>query len=182
MSIGNWRGCIAFTLTEEGGLVDEPGDPGGLTNFGISQAAYPGLDIRALTRAGAEDIYARDYWRAVRGDDLPPGVDLMVFDEAVNAGVGMSAEILQRCLGVTADGVIGTEETVPAVRATEPVGLIKALGAAQLAHYQSLMGWAEFGAGWAGRVTRRQAAALEMARAAAPTTLAQAAGRAARNG
>ncbi len=162
MSAGNWAACVAFTLGEEGGLCDDPGDPGGLTNFGISQRAYPDVDIRGLTREGAGAIYRRDYWAHVRGDELPPGVDLMVFDMAVNAGVARSAEILQRCLGVDADGVIGEAQTMPAVRSAVPRALVRALGAAQLAFYESLPGWNEFGRGWGGRVARRQAAALGM--------------------
>ena len=163
MSGANWPACIAFTLAEEGGLVDAPGDTGGLTNFGISQAAYPALDIRGLTRAGAEAIYRGDYWGAVRGDELASGVDLMVFDMAVNAGVARSAEILQRSLGVAADGVIGEAVTIPAARAADAGLLVAALGAAQLAFYESLSGWNEFGRGWGGRVGRRLARAKVMA-------------------
>ncbi|MDE2105499.1 MAG: hypothetical protein KGL39_50195 [Patescibacteria group bacterium] len=161
MSADNWPACIAFTLDEEGGLCDTPGDPGGLTNFGISQRAYPDLDIRNLTRAAAETIYGRDYWPKVSGDSLPAGVDLMVFDMAVNAGTRESAMILQRCVGVTADGIVGPL-TLLAVKGTDLIGLIKSLRAAQLAFYESLDGWAEFGQGWTVRVQRRVEAALAM--------------------
>lgn len=161
MTAANWNACVTFTLGEEGGLSDDPGDPGGLTNFGISQRAYPGVDIRNLTRDGAVAIYHRDYWDRVAGDALPSGVDLMVFDMAVNAGVGRSAEMLQRCVGVAADGAIGPI-TLLAVKGSDAVRLIAALGAAQLAFYQALPGWAEFGRGWGGRVARRQATALAM--------------------
>lgn len=163
MSIGNWRSAVAFTLVEEGGLVDAEGDPGGLTNFGISQRSYPDVDIRALTADEARAIYRRDYWEKVQGDSLPVGIDLMVFDMAVNAGVARSAEILQRCLGVTVDGVIGAAETIPAASRAEAPALIAAMGAAQLAFYQSLPEWDEFGRGWGGRVERRRAEALRMA-------------------
>lgn len=163
MAAENWPACIAFTLQEEGGLSDTPGDPGGLTNFGISQRAYPGLDIRNLTKPAAETIYRRDYWNKVAGDALAAGVDLMVFDMGVNAGVGRSGEILQRCVGAAVDGVIG-QATLAAVRAMDAATLIKALGAAQLAFYEDLSGWSEFGRGWGGRVERRQATALTLAR------------------
>lgn len=162
MSAGNWNDCIAFTLREEGGLVDRLGDSGGLTNFGISQAAYPHLDIAGLTPEGAAAIYWRDYWERVAGSDLPLGVDLMVFDMAVNAGVAQSGMILQRCVGATPDGVIGGA-TMAAVADTAPTSLVVALGAAQLAFYESLSGWAEFGAGWSARCARRSAEARAMA-------------------
>jgi lysozyme family protein len=160
MSAASWPLAIEFTLTEEGGLTDDPGDSGGLTNFGISQAAFPDVDIRNLTRDGAEAIYRSEYWARVQGDDprMPTGVDLMVFDMAVNAGVKTSVMMLQRCLGVEADGDVG-EVTLEAAACAVPARLIVALGAAQLAFYQNLPGWAEFGRGWGGRVARRQAAA-----------------------
>jgi lysozyme family protein len=163
MSAPSWPLVVAFTLAEEGGLTDDPGDSGGLTNFGISQAAFPDVDIRNLTRDGAEAIYRSEYWARVQGDDprMLAGVDLMVFDMAVNAGVKTSAMMLQRCLGVEADGDIG-EITLEAVACAVPARLIAALGAAQLAFYQSLPGWAKFGRGWGGRVARRQAEAMTM--------------------
>ena len=161
MSAINWSACIAFTLAQEGGLVDDPSDPGGITNFGISKRAYPTLDIRALTAADANAIYHRDYWARIAGDSLPLGVDLMVFDEAVNASDDRSERILQRCLGVDIDGIIGPI-TLLAVRGADPARLIDALAAAQLAYYQSLPGWAEFGHDWGGRVARRQAQSQAM--------------------
>ena len=54
--------CIAHVLAAEGGLVNDPKDPGGVTKFGISQRSYPALDIRALTLDDAKTIYQRDYW------------------------------------------------------------------------------------------------------------------------
>ncbi|MBU6246482.1 MAG: hypothetical protein KGN77_01900 [Xanthomonadaceae bacterium] len=161
MSARNWLPCIDFTLASEGGLTNDAGDPGGLTNFGISQRAYPDLDIARLNQNDAETIYRRDYWNKVAGDALPAGIDLMVFDMAVNAGIGRSAEIFQRCLGVDADGVIGPA-TLAAVQCAAPGPLITAIGAAQLAFYQALPGWVEFGRGWAARVARRVDAATGM--------------------
>ena len=167
MSAPDWTTCIAFTLAAEGGLVDDPNDPGGLTNFGISQAAYPNVDIRALTPANASAIYAHDYWTPVQGDALPAGVDLMVFDMAVNAGVGESGKILQRCVGVDADGAIGPV-TLLAVKGAHAASLITSLSAAQLAYYQGLSGWTTFGQGWSARVSERTAHANALALGAAP--------------
>lgn len=171
MSIGNWRGCVAFTLQAEGGLVDDPNDPGGLTNFGISQRAYPGVDIRGLTAEAASNIYHRDYWERVAGDSLPMGVDLMVFDMAVNAGVAESARILQGCVGAAQDGVIG-DGTLAAVATAcasdNTMGLIDILANAQRAYYESLPEWPIYGAGWGARVTKRHGVARVMAWPSSP--------------
>lgn len=99
--------CIRAVLSEEGGLSDHPQDPGGLTKYGISSRAYPHLDIRALTMDAAIAIYRRDYWNPIRGMDLPPALALLVFDSAVNQGVGTAARLLQKAVGVTEDGSIG---------------------------------------------------------------------------
>lgn len=102
-----WKTAIDFVLKYEGGLVDNPSDPGGLTNFGISSRSYPSIDIRNLTRDDAEKIYKRDYWDAVHGDELPEPLAVAVFDSAVNQGAGTAKRMLQISLGVTVDGVIG---------------------------------------------------------------------------
>ena len=59
--------CIDFVLCEEGGLSNHPKDPGGLTQFGISQRSYPKLDIRRLTVDAAKAIYQRDFWARIQG-------------------------------------------------------------------------------------------------------------------
>ena len=105
--MGDFTRCIDVILAEEGGLSHHRRDPGGLTKFGISSRAYPQLDIARLTRDQAVSIYRADYWTPIRGDDLPPGLDLLVFDTAVNMGVITAAMLLQDALGVTMDGVIG---------------------------------------------------------------------------
>lgn len=58
----NFTRSIAFVLSVEGGLVNNPADPGGLTKYGISQRSYPDLDIRNLSIEDAKEIYFRDYW------------------------------------------------------------------------------------------------------------------------
>lgn len=87
-------------LRHEGGLVDHPSDPGGLTNMGISQRAYPHLDIRKLTREEAKALYRRDYWDRPRLGDIPdPGLAEQVFDLAVNGGSGRAFRLLHRTMG-----------------------------------------------------------------------------------
>jgi len=80
--------CITFVLKQEGGYVNDPRDAGGETNFGISKRAYPGLDIKALTVEQAKEIYSFDYWLKAGCDKLAWPDCLVVFDTAINMGVG----------------------------------------------------------------------------------------------
>lgn len=102
-----WQNAIDFVLSYEGGLVDNPSDPGGITNFGISSRSYPSLDIRALNKDEASEIYRRDFWDTVHGDELPGPMAVAVFDSAVNQGAGTAKRMMQVALGVTVDGIIG---------------------------------------------------------------------------
>ena len=106
----NFDVCLAFTLREEGGYVDDPADPGGATNMGITLATYrqwsdnPGLgstQVQDMTERTVRVIYRALYWNPLRADALPLGVDLSVFDMGVNAGIWRSARLLQRALRFT---------------------------------------------------------------------------------
>src|ERR1700719_3107773 len=94
--------CLAFTLKEEGGYSDDPADPGGATNMGITLATYrqwadnpnlAPLQVRDLSERTARAIYRSLYWNPLRADALPAGVDLSVFDMGVNAGIWGSARL-----------------------------------------------------------------------------------------
>ena len=109
--------CLAFTLREEGGYVDDPADPGGATNMGITLATYRewsdeanlgDAQVEDMTLKTARAIYRSLYWNPLRADALPPGVDLSVFDMGVNAGIWCSARLLQQSLGFTGDAVDGS--------------------------------------------------------------------------
>ncbi len=153
---------IRMIIRHEGGYVDDPDDPGGRTKYGISQRAYPDLDIAALTVDDAAEIYRRDYWDRVRGDDLPPAVAHVVFDAAVNMGVGVAIRLMQRQLGVAADGIIGPV-TLAAARDCDVRGFCRDYQVRRIRRYSSLPGWHKFGAGWSIRALRVLAEALEMA-------------------
>ncbi len=99
--------CVDVVLTEEGGTANHRRDPGGLTRFGISQRSYPSLDIASLTRDQAIALYKRDYWQPIRGDELPPGLALLLFDCAVNQGPVTAIQLLQASLRVAIDGQFG---------------------------------------------------------------------------
>lgn len=163
----NFERAVAIVLREEcgpgpdaTGLVDNPKDPGGLTKYGISQRAYPGLDIRNLSRADAVAIYRRDYWTAAHGDDLPWPLCLFVFDHAINAGPGQAIRLLQRALGtVQVDGVWGAATfsavqslTFPSLLGTRFFEFCRSYNAARVRYYLSLATAPTFGVGWCGRV------------------------------
>ena len=103
----NFDECLDHVLAYEGGYVNHPDDPGGETNLGISRRSYPEEDIKGMTRKRAAEIYKRDYWDAVCGDDLPSGIDFVAFDAAVNSGVSRGAKWVQRAVGANPDGRIG---------------------------------------------------------------------------
>lgn len=109
----------------EGGGVTV-NDTGGKTRWGISKRSHPNVDIDALTRNQALDIYHSSYWSPLRCDALSRGIDLIVFDCGVNMGVKTSAMLLQRVLRVHEDGVVGPE-TIAAVKSYRPQSELRAL-------------------------------------------------------
>lgn len=106
--MGGFEKAFEVVVGLEGGYVNDPHDPGGETKFGITKRQYPGEDIAGLTLARAQEIYRHDYWQAVRGDELPWPLALLVFDSAVNQGVGAAIRNLQATLGVKVDGDLGS--------------------------------------------------------------------------
>lgn len=142
-------------LAHEGGYVNHPSDPGGATNFGITErvaraAGYKG-DMRKLPRATAVDIYRTQYWARVQGDKLPPEVAFQVVDAAVNHGTGNAIRWLQRVVRVADDGIIGPV-TLAAVTKADPADLVLLFNASRLEFYASLTTFAQFGRGWCRRV------------------------------
>ncbi len=133
-----FKNCLAHVLLHEGGYVNDPKDPGGETNFGISKRQYPTVDIAHLTRDAAADIYEQDYWRKIQGDSLPPAIALAVFDTAVNCGVSKASRMLQESCGAAADGVIGLG-TLQAIENKNPVDVVQAFMARRAAHYANIV-------------------------------------------
>ncbi|MBP8288552.1 MAG: glycoside hydrolase family 108 protein, partial [Chromatiaceae bacterium] len=154
--------CIAHVLAAEGGLVNDPKDPGGVTKFGISQRSYPALNIRALSLDEAKAIYQRDYWDKVQGEALPAGLDLLLLDHAVNAGPARAIRLLQHLVGVPEDGVMGPV-TLAGVAIADRDDLIARYTELRLDFYRDLPTWRHFGAGWSRRVQRARRAALALA-------------------
>ena len=108
--------CLKVILQFEGGFSDDPVDRGGATNKGIIQSEYnryrarKNLDersVRFIEDDEVRDIYFNEYWLPSRCELMPPPLDLVMFDGAVNHGDGREMKFLQRSLDVTDDGVWG---------------------------------------------------------------------------
>lgn len=113
--MANFDEAIKLILKHEGGLVNDPADPGGLTNMGITKRDFPQLDIKNLTVNQAKEIYKEKYWDKIQGDLIKDqDVATQIFDFAVNAGVATSSKKTQEILHIKADGVIG-EQTIKAL-------------------------------------------------------------------
>lgn len=167
----NFDRALAAVLVHEGGYVNDPQDPGGATNKGVTQVVYDdwrqrqGLAKRSVRQLADDElkaIYRREYWDRIKGDDLPSGVDYATFDFAVNSGVSRAARFLQTAAGVAADGSIGPA-TLAAVR-KEPAFVISTLIDKRETFLRSLGTFARFGKGWLARCAGVRAMALEMAK------------------
>jgi lysozyme family protein len=147
---GNWTG----------GVVGK-GQPRG-TKFGISAAAYPALDIAALTLDAAKAIYRLDYWQRISADALPADVAELAFDAAVNQGQSAAIRLLQAAAGVTQDGVLGPH-TLAALAAMKPDTLFVELWARRAVRYANDNQVTTYGLGWFRRLATIGRAALTAA-------------------
>lgn len=170
---GEFEAALAHVLEMEGGWSNDPHDPGGPTNLGITLAVYAAAkgvkledanrdalmsELRRLKPSAARSIYHGRYWVPCRASALSPGLALMHFDAAVNHGVGNAARMLQEALGVTVDGEIGPE-TLGAARTLPVDQVISRYANIRRARYRSLGHFWRFGRGWLRRVDRTVAAA-----------------------
>lgn len=146
---------VAFErlLKHEGGLVDNPADPGGLTKFGISQRSYPNVDIRNLTLEQAKAIYRKDFWTKVHADKLPDGVVWQLFDFAVSSGIETAIRLYQRALGVADDGHFGPVSLQASLQLGES-DQIQRLLAERIDFICRLSTFSKFGKGWLKRVAQ----------------------------
>jgi lysozyme family protein len=151
--------AVEFVLSHEGGLVNDVHDPGGLTRYGISQRAYPDLDIRNLTKDDAMQIYRTDYWDRCRCDELPAGLAILLFDSAVNQGPTAAIRMLQQALRVSADGVIGPVTLAAAQGATKAT--ICEYVARRANTYGLNPNFTRYGLGWSRRLAACHQLALE---------------------
>jgi lysozyme family protein len=162
--------CLRYVLQHEGGYVNNPNDPGGHTNLGITKDTWErwvghpvSVDvIRALTVEQVTPVYREKYWDRAKCGALPVGIDYIVFDAAVNSGPGRAIKFLQETVGTTPDGVLGPR-TLGAVQDHQIEDVIKLYGACRLEFLAELKTWPTFGRGWRRRVDEVTRSALMMA-------------------
>lgn len=170
MAKENFAYALALTLGFEGGYVDNPADPGGATNMGITRAtlarvrncAVSRIDVFNLTRDEAAVIYRKLYWNSIAGDALPGGVDLAMFDMAVNSSPNRAIRALRDALGLAAGGGMDARVLAAAANA-DAARLAGAICQRRLTFLQHLAIFANFGRGWSKRVEAIEIAALALA-------------------
>lgn len=156
----NFDNALRLLLRHEGGFVNHPKDPGGMTNLGVTKAVWEAhtgkpateADMRALTPQAVQPVYKARYWDAVRGDELPGGLDYCLFDCAVNSGPGRAIKLLQQVMRLKVDGILG-KNTLAAIGDAEPIELIEDYSQRRLEFLRSLPTWETFGKGWGKRIS-----------------------------
>ena len=165
----NFNECLKMLLKHEGGFVNHPKDPGGITNLGVTKAVYDKWtgensteeDMRALKVEDVAPIYKKNYWDRCHCDDLPSGADWSVFDWAVNSGTGRASKALQKIVGATQDGAIGPK-TLQLVANQDPDFLIQNMYDQRQSFYEKLNTFETFGNGWTRRNKETKEKAMEM--------------------
>jgi len=166
----NFDASLKHLLVHEGGFVNHPKDPGGMTNLGVTAKVWSewvGHDVnekimRELTPATVAPLYKRKYWDAVRADELVSGLDYCVFDCSVNSGAGRAIKLLQKCVGVTVDGGFGPATLAAVNKVEDAKKLIEDYSNERLEFLMSLPTFDTFGRGWTRRVNEVKDEALRM--------------------
>lgn len=169
MSAENFDKCLKMLLSHEGGFVNHPDDPGGITNLGVTKKVYDEWigresteqEMRDLTPDDVGPIYKKNYWDRIKGDSLPSGLDWACFDWAVNSGSGRPAKAVQRAVGATQDGAIGPA-TIGLIMEKDPKFIIEYVHDVRQDFYKSLKTFETFGRGWTRRNKETLHQALEM--------------------
>lgn len=157
--MNRFEDCLSVVFKWEGAYSNHPKDTGGATKFGVTQETLSNwrgkkvsiADVQNLTLLEAKDIFKTKYWTPVNGDALFPGLDLIVFDAAVNHGVTVATEMLQRAAGIKVDGNIGPE-TLRAIKLSEKADIIERVATFRKERYVTRPNFATFGQGWFNRL------------------------------
>jgi lysozyme family protein len=166
----NFDVCLKKLLAHEGGYVNHPSDPGGMTNLGVTARVWEEWvghpvgekEMRALTAAQVAPLYKRKYWDAIHGDQLPSGLDYCLFDTAINSGVGRASKFIQEMVGVAADGAIGNNTLLAISQFKDVKMLVDEYCDKRLDFLQKLKTWPVFGKGWGRRVADVRESATRM--------------------
>lgn len=179
MAQSSYAPSLARLKVHEGGYTNDPRDPGGPTNWGVTiydvrKYIKPGAtaaDVKALSWDEAARVYKARYWNALVCDDLPAGVDDSVFDYGVNSGIGRAGKVLRRALGLSDAHWEITDEVLAALAKRDPKAIIAWIADERLRFLKSLKTWDHFGKGWGARVAEVKAFSLQLASgpAAIPT-------------
>jgi lysozyme family protein len=170
MAVSNRMASFLATMRWEGGdkLSRDPRDPGNWTGgrvgvgvlkgtkWGVAACAHPTLDIGKLTADEALSIFLESYWRPVGGDDLPPGMDHVVSDDAYNSGIAAALRRLRRV-----ESRIGAQSVAARIQTYSQL---------RLSFLESLKSWRIFKLGWTRRVAGVEAESLKMALGAPAAT------------
>lgn len=148
-----FRLLIDRILGHEGGYVNDPADPGGETKWGISKRSYPHLNIAALSREEAIEIYHKDFWLPLKADRFHDGVAFQLLDSAVNSGITQSIRFLQRALGVADDGIFGPVSLKASQEQSES-DQIMLFTAERIEFMTKLKNWPNHGKGWMRRIAQ----------------------------
>jgi len=165
----NFDQSLKLVLKSEGGYVNNPKDPGGETMMGVTKNAWstwlkrPIADgeMAKLTVADITPFYKALYWDKSYCNQLPTGIDYMVFDASVNMGVGQSIKLFQKSLGGVPDGIIGPN-TMKLINEMNVKTMIDKYSAQKEMFYRSLGTFPTFGKGWLARIEHVKQAALSM--------------------
>ncbi len=143
--------ALAFTLQWEGGYVNNPNDPGGATNKGITQNTYDGWrtsqglahqSVNLISDSEVQTIYYNNFWKKAGCDNYSDSVGAAVFDFVVNSGFASSSgyggmQIIQRSFNLTADGIVGPK-TIAAISGTDEQTALQNIQGARKANYERL--------------------------------------------
>jgi lysozyme family protein len=165
----NFDDALKAILKHEGGFVNHPKDPGGMTNLGVTKKVWEAWvgkavdekEMRALTPEVVGPMYKKKYWDAVKADEMSEGLDYLMFDFAVNAGPRRAIKTMQKAIGTTPDGAIGPK-TMAALKAANQSELVAKFSAEKEAFYRSLPTFTTFGKGWLRRVAEAKTHAETM--------------------
>jgi lysozyme family protein len=167
----SFKECLDLVLKSEGGYVNNPADPGGMTNLGVTKRVWEEFigheadekEMRSLTPEKVAPLYEQKYWRPCYGEVLPRGLDFVVFSMGVNAGPGRSVKLLQSAIGCVPDGVIGPK-TRGLICDSNTAIIISKFSEARREYYRSLKNFPIFGKGWLARVDKEESEALSLAK------------------
>ena len=176
MAASNYETCEAHVLASEGGYSNNPHDPGGPTNWGITiydarlywKHDATAEDVQTMPKSVAQDIYRRKYWDALNCDALPAGLDYTVFDYGVNSGIKRSGDALRHCMGLSVADWHVTGDVVTALAGRDIKLLIGEINDERMAFLRGLKTWPDFYKGWTARVASVRAVSQQMAVGSVP--------------